>query len=176
MSTEVDQLVSKLKDRTEDEAFRYSDRLAQIGDDYVLSTMIDLLYDDDADTKYLAARTLGKIKDNQSALEPLLRAIEDKRNEGVAGGMVEALTQFDISSKFVEIFKLYIFGNFKVSGIAKWMLDFSEFDITQRVIKKAKKHWQHFTFNSNHDEKYEEKKLEVEAIFNDFDEMFENDD
>lgn len=169
---EVDQLIVKMRDKEETEAFRYSDKLAKIGNDYVLKKMIELLYDDEYDTKYLAARTLGLMENNEAALEPLLEAINDKRNQHANGGMAEALTHFDCSEKFVDIFRIYLFGNFKVSGIAKTMLDYQEFDITPRTVRKAEKHWNHFSNNTKHDETYEEKRREAESILSDLKALF----
>ena len=46
-------------------------------------------------------------------------------------------------------------------------LDFKEFEITPRVIRKAEKHWNHYSNNIKHDEVYEIRKSEVEEILAD---------
>ena len=51
--------------------------------------------------------------------------------------------------------------------MAKGYLDFKEFDITPRVIKKAEKHWNHYSNNIKHDEVYEIRKSEVDAMLAD---------
>lgn len=170
---QIDQLIEKIQDGTEPEAYKYSDQLAEIGGEYVMNKMIELLYDQNEETQYLAARTLSKIKDNHQALDPLLEAINDRENRNYNGHLVEALDGFDCSGKFVEVFKLYLFGNFKASAMAKLILDSEEFDITPRVIKKAEKHWYHFIHNTPHDEAFETKKTEVEAILGELKALFE---
>jgi hypothetical protein len=55
--------------------------------------------------------------------------------------------------------------------LAKEQLDFSEFDITARVIKKAEKHWNHYSNNVKHDEAYEVRKAEVETMLKDLKEF-----
>ncbi len=169
----IDKIVAQIEDNLESEAFRYSDQLAKIGNEYVIRRMIELLYSDNPETKYLAARTLGKIENNSPALEPLFEAINDKRNQHYNGGMVEALEGFDVSEKFVEIFKLYLFGGLKVSAMAKMLLDYKEFDITPRVIRKAEKHWNHYIHNSKHDEAFDMKKLEVESLLSELKALLE---
>jgi hypothetical protein len=47
------------------------------------------------------------------------------------------------------------------------LLEYGEFDVTPRTLKKAQKHWKHYSFNTKQDEAFEEKKIEVEAIFED---------
>lgn len=173
MEEEIDQLIAKMTNKEESEAFRYSNQLAKIDNEQVMEKMITLLYDESYDTKYLAARTLGLMKNNAAALDPILEAINDKRNQHQNGGMAEALTHFDCSHKFVDILKLYLFGDFKVSAMAKLVLDYQEFDITPRTIRKAEKHWNHFSNNTKHDEAYEQKKSETEAILSDLKALFE---
>ena len=172
MIDNIDLLISKMQSKTESEAFLFSDQLAAIGDENVIDKMIELLYHDDRDTQYLAARTLSLIKNNDSALEPLLAAIHDKRNLNNNGGMVEALLGFDCSQKFTDIFKIYLFGNIKSSAMAKMILDYQEFDITPRIIRKCIKHWNHLINNSKHDEAFQIRKQEIETIINELKELF----
>jgi transcription initiation factor IIE alpha subunit len=77
---------------------------------------------------------------------------------------------------YVELFRLYLFGSFKVSAIAKELLDYEEFDITPRVIRKAEKHWKHYVNNVKHDEVFEIKKAEVEEMLNDLRNFLEETD
>lgn len=168
---QVDELIGKMLDPTDEQAFKYADRLAKNGGSYVQERMLALLYAEEQDTKDLAARALKHMDDNQDALEPLLVAINDKRNKNRNGMMVDALENFDLSEKFVEILKLYLFGNFKVSALAKMLLNFKEFDITPRVLRKAEKHWKHYCNNVRKDDEFELKKKEVESIFKDLREL-----
>jgi len=78
-----------------------------------------------------------------------------------------ALEGFDISGIYVELFRLYLFGSYKVSMTAKELLDYKEFDITARVLKKAIKHWDHYEHNVRRDEAYELRKTEVEEMLAD---------
>ena len=172
-SEKIDELIMKMQDQEDSEAFKYSDRLAKIGGEEVIHKLIPLLRHENQDVKYLAARTLGKMEDNSAALEPLFEAINDKSNPDPNGGLTEVLTEFDCSEKFLDVFKLYLFGNFKTSAMAKLVLDYEEFDITPRTIRKAEKHWNHFIHNVKHDENFELKKEEVETILNDLKGLFE---
>jgi len=175
MDTEkIDSLILKLQDPTNDSSYYYSDELAEEGSEYVLKELINLLsISDNDEVKYLAARTLGLIENNESAYEELLAAINNKNNNSCSGGLTEALEGFDLSARFVDIFKLYLFGNLKTSGLAKRLLDYEEFDITPRVIRKSEKHWNHYKNNVKHDESFEVTKIEVEGFLDDLKSMFE---
>lgn len=167
----IEALIEKLKDASENDAYKYSDELANIGEE-VIPVLLPYLEHEDQDIKYLAARTLGQIENNQTALEPLLDAIENKNNLDPNAGMAEALLEFDCSQYFVRILKLYLYGGFKSSAMAKLILDYTEFDITPRVIKKAEKNWHHYLHNVKHDLNFDAKKEEVEDILGDLKELF----
>jgi hypothetical protein len=173
MEERILMLLAKMTDEKEDAAYAFSDQLSKIDHPLVIEKMVDLLRDENPDNRYLAARTLSKMPNNSAALEPLLEAIHDKQNASNNGGLVEALEGFDISACFVDILRLYLFGNFKVSMLAKEMLDYTEFDITPRTIRKAEKHLNHFINNSKQDDQFEYKKSEVEEILKDLKTMFE---
>ena len=106
----------------------------------------------------MAARTLGLIKNNAVALDALLETIDN--NPSIAGDLMVFLDGFDLSDKFVPIFKYSLYGSFKVVSIAEELLDYKEFDITPRVLKKATKAWNHYGNNEKHDEVSEQKKEE----------------
>lgn len=167
-------LIEKLKIATDENVYAASDQLAEQNTDEVLKSMVDLLKFDNPDTRYLAARTLGLMKNNSEALNPLLDAISDKNNEELAGDLMMALNGFDVSEVFVPIFKLYLFGSFKVSRLAKELLDYKEFTITPRVLKKTSKHWNHYSNNVKHDEVFELRRAEVDEMMNDLKEFLED--
>ena len=167
MKVDINPLVEKLSGRLDDNAYKISDSLARIGTEEVVEEMLKLLHNSNPESRIMGARTLGKIKNNDKALSPLMEAIKDKENAEIAGELIVALEGFDVSTIYVELFRLYLFGTFKVSLIAKELLDFKEFDITSRVIRKAEKHWNHYANNVKHDEAYNLKKAEVEAMLND---------
>ncbi|WP_226389323.1 HEAT repeat domain-containing protein [Penaeicola halotolerans] len=169
----IESLFAKMMDKEEQEAFIYADELSAIGTPEILERLKAILISDDYENAYLAARAISNIKDNQSALPILLDLIHDPKNKLKNGGFVAALEGFDLSAHFVDIFRIYLFGNFKSSALAKEYLDYVEFDITPRTIRKAQKHWKHFTNNSNQDLDFEEKKAEVEAIFADLQGLFD---
>ncbi|MBS9524607.1 HEAT repeat domain-containing protein [Litoribacter ruber] len=173
MEKNIEYLLEKMCNPQEEEAYKYADELAEIGGEEVLQRLITLIKSEDKECAFLAARSLSKIENNQEALDPLLEAIHEKDNKNQNGAFVQALEGFDISSKFVDILRIYLFGNFKASTIAKSYLDYTEFDITPRVIKKAEKHWNHFTNNSKQDEAFELKKAEVEEMLSEMKSMFE---
>jgi len=160
-------LVKVLSEEIDDDSYKASDSLGYIGTAEVVESMIGLLIHPNPESRFLASRTLALIKDNDKALDPLLEAIQAKENSQQSGDLMMALESFDVSSKYVEIFKLYLFGSFKVSLIAKDLLDHKEFDISPRVLKKAIKHWNHYSNNVKQDDAFLLKKIEVEEILED---------
>ncbi len=164
MAVDISHYVTQLSTELDDKAFNASDSLGRIGSSDVVSAMIDLLTHSNSESRYLAARTLGLVTNNQLALEPLLIAIDAKENEDQKGDLLSVLEGFDISNHYVEVFKLYLFGSFKTSLVAKELLDFKEFDITARILKKANKHWNHYKNNVKQDDAFSLKKDEVEEM------------
>ncbi len=173
MPVDIKPLVDQLSGQLDDHAYKASDSLARIGNEDVLNAMIELLQNPNPESRIMAARTLGKIKDNVAGLIPLLAAIKSKENANIVGELIVPLEGFDVSGIYVEIFRLYLFGGFKVSLIVKELLDYKEFDITPRVIRKAEKHWNHYSNNVKHDENFEVKKAEVEAMLQDLKDFLE---
>ena len=173
MDNNIENLFARMCDKQEEEAFKFADKLAEIGGEEVLNKLIELVKNEDIECVHLAARALAKMEDNQSALDTIMDAIHDNSNRHQNGALVQALEGFDLSSSFVDIFRIYLFGNFKSSLLAKEYLDYVEFDVTPRVIKKAEKHWNHFINNSKHDEEFEIKKTEVEEMLSEMKAMFE---
>jgi ribonuclease BN (tRNA processing enzyme) len=113
---------------------------------------------------------------HERALGPLLEVIHDKNNIQTNGGLVESLESFDLREKFVDIFRIYLFGNYKASSLAKEYLDYTEFDISPRIIRKAEKHWCHYKNNIKQDEAFEIKKRETDSIFKDLHALFDEND
>jgi hypothetical protein len=167
MAIDITELVNQLTGELRDNAFKASDSLGRIGSEQVVDAMISLLGHANPESRILAARTLGLVANNSKALEPILAAIKDKENSAISGELLMALEGFDISSLYVELFRLYLFGSYKVSMTARELLDYKEFDITPRVLKKAMKHWDHYIHNVGHDEAYELRKAEVEEMLAD---------
>lgn len=167
MAVDITHYVAQLSGELEDNAFEASDALGRIGSPEVVEAMILLLQNPNPESRYMAARTLGLVKNNAKALVPLLKTIEDKANSSQTGDLLAVLEEFDISLHFVDIFKLYLFGSFKTSMVAKELLNFKEFDITARVLKKATKHWNHYKNNVKQDDAFDLKRHEVEEMFSD---------
>jgi len=163
ITTYVEQITGELKES----AYKASDALGRIGNEEVVDAMIQLLNHTNPESRILAARTLGLLTNNNRALEPVLEAVKSKENNDIAGDLLMALEGFDVSTIYVELFKLYLFGTFKISTVAKGYLDFKEFDITPRVIKKAEKHWNHYANNVKLDEVFAIRKIEVEEMLDD---------
>ena len=170
----IDNLIEKMVVDNATKAYDYSDQLARIGGEVVLQKMIDLLQSENKDTQYLASRTLGLTENHQDALEPLLEAILEKKNKAIQGSLAEYLDEYDCSQKFVQVFKLYLFGSLKTSAMAKEVLDYEEFDMTPRAIRKAEKHWKHYVNNVKQDETFELKKEEIEAFLSELRDLFPN--
>ncbi|WP_147407377.1 HEAT repeat domain-containing protein [Reichenbachiella sp. MSK19-1] len=171
---DIGAMIDKLSGDLGDKAYEVSDSLARIGTQEVLEAMIVLLKNANPESRYMAARTLGLMEDNEGGLAAVFEAIKDQENQNQVGELLSVLEGFDVSEYYVALFKLYLFGNFKVSMIAKDLLDHKDFDITHRVIKKATKHWNHYSNNVKHDELYELKKIEVEEIFDDLSDFLDD--
>ena len=169
----IDNLIDKMTADSANKAYDFSDQLARIGGKDVLAKMIELLQADNGDVQYLASRTLGLMKDHEEALSPLLEAIFDNKNKNIQGMLAEYLDEYDCSQKFVQLFKLYLFGSVKAAAMAKEVLDYEEFDITPRVIRKAEKQWSHYTGNVKKDELFELKKEEIDAFLGELKALFE---
>jgi len=167
MSVDINPYVEQLKGELKETAYKASDALARIGSEEVVDEMIMLLEHPYSESRILAARTLGLMEHNERALEAIMNAVKNKENKAISGDILMCLEEYDISALYVDMFKLYLFGSFKVSTVAKGFLDFKEFDITARVIKKAEKHWSHYCSNVKQDEVFELKKVEVESMLND---------
>lgn len=161
---DISLLVEQLSGKLTDKAYEASDALGRIGSEAVVKAMIELLNHAYSESRYMAARTLALVENNEDALEPLLQAIQRKENHNQAGDLLIALEEFDVSEKYVEFFKLFLFGSFKVSMVAKDLLDHKDFDITARVIRKAQKHWEHYLNNVKKDDLFILRKIEVEEM------------
>lgn len=148
MENQSQVLIQKMCNKDEAEAYLYADKLAEIGTEEVLQALINILKGEDIEDAYLAARALSKMESNQEALPILMEVIHDKKNKNRNGHFVQMLEGFDLSDSFVDLFRIYLFGNFKSSALAKEYLDTVEFDISPRVLKKMEKHWNHFKNNT----------------------------
>ena len=172
MENKIDFLIERMTDKEEKEAFKYAEELAAIGTEEVYQKAIELLKSKDWEVAYLSAKVLGKMEQRDEALDTLMEVIHDRDNSTRAGELVEALGVFDLSNHFVDVLRIYLFGNYKASVLAKEYLDHTEFDITPRMIKKAHKHWHHYQNNVKKDEAYEIKEKEVKAVFDDLHDLF----
>lgn len=172
MENNVDFLIERMKDKEEREAFKYAEKLAAIGGEEVFTKTLQLLKNEDWEISSLAAKVIGRLEQREEALDTLMEIIHDRENITRSGELVEALEAFDLSNHFVDVLRIYLFGSYKASVLAKAYLDHTEFEITPRVIKKAQKHWKHYQNNVKRDEAYEIKEMEVEAIFRDLEDLF----
>ena len=167
MPIDITAYVQQLSGELNETAYKASDSLGRIGSEGVVEAMIELLDHSNQESRYLAVRTLGLVKNNEEALTSLLEAIQKEENKEIAGDFLAVLEGFDLSGVYVEIFRLYLFGNYRVSMLAKDLLDHKEFDIAPRVLKKARKHWNHYSNNVKRDEVYALRKIEVEEMLSD---------
>lgn len=175
MAIDITPFIQQLSGELDEKAYKASDSLGRIGTESVVDEMINLLNHPNPESRYLAVRTLGLIKHNEKALSPLLEAIQKEENKKMAGDFLAVLDGFDISDIYVELFRIYLFGNFRVSMLAKDLLDHEEFNISPRVLKKARKHWNHYSNNVKIDDAYELRKIEVEEMLNDLEEFIKDD-
>lgn len=175
MEQEIDALMLKFLNKEEGDPYFYGDKLAKIGTPEVKEKLIAVVKGEDMDNAFLATRVLGSLEDNSDGLNAILEVIHLPANRNSNGGLVSLLENFDLSEKFVDIFRIYLFGNFKAYSLAKEYLDYTEFEITPRTLKKAEKHWKHFLNNSSADEWFELKKQEAEVIVKEIREILGSD-
>jgi hypothetical protein len=116
---------------------------------------------------------VAKTSWNEESLDAIFEAIFDKKNKAIQGAFVQVLEEFNLAERFVDIFRVYLFGNFKASTLGKGYLDSVEFDITPRTIRKAEKHWNHYLHNPEDEESLALKKLEVEPMLQELKDLFE---
>ena len=169
----LDNIIDKMSEDSASKAYDYSDQLVRIGGEDVLNKMIGLLQSPSTDVQYLASRTLGLMGDHEAALLPLFDAIFNVHNKLIQGMLAEYLDEYDCSQYFVKVFKLFLFGSVKASAMAKEVLDYEEFDITPRVIRKAEKQWSHYIKNVKHDEAFDLMKKETEEFLGELKALFE---
>lgn len=172
MENNVDFLIERMTDSEEQEAFKYAEKLATMGGEEVYTKVLGLLESEDWQTSSLAAKVLGQLAQKDEALDKLMEIIHNRDNITRSGELVEALEAFDLSNHFVDVLRIYLFGSYKASVLAKGYLDHTEFEISPRVIKKAQKHWKHYQNNVKKDEAFEIKEREVQEIFKDLEGMF----
>ena len=153
--------------KKDEDVYRNVEVLAKIGGPDVIERLLTMLYEEDLDIQYLAVKTLSQIENNQSALPGLFSAIHDPKLKSRNGSLVQALEGFDVSDHFIDIFKLYLNGGLKAAAMAKDLLDYTEFNISSRTLKKAKKHLHHFVNNSFKDDSSDSKIIEATDIIND---------
>ena len=159
-------------DPKEDEAYHFADKLGAMADEETKNHLITLVKGDNWEIAYLACRALSKTQWNEESLDAVFEAIFDKKNKSVQGAFSQILEEFDLSERFVDIFRVYLFGNFKASTLAKDYLDSVEFDITPRTIRKAEKHWNHYLHNPEDEGSLALKKSEVEPMLSELKELF----
>lgn len=172
MEEEVQKLLDKMCDPIESNAYFFADKLGKVADEEVKAKLIELVKGDHWEQAYLASRALSVSKFNDEGLDAILEAIFDKKNKAHQGAFVQIMEEFDLSERFVDVFKIYLFGNFKSSTLAKSYLDEVEFNITPRTIRKAEKHWNHYLFNPEDEGSVILKKSEVELMLLEMKELF----
>ncbi len=172
MEEEVQKLLDKMCDPIESNAYFFADKLGKVADEDVKGKLIELVKGDNWEHAYLASRALSVSNFNEEGLDAILEAIFDKKNKANQGEFVQIMEEFDLSGRFVDVFKIYLFGNFKSSTLAKSYLDEVEFDITPRTIRKAEKHWNHYLFNPEEEGSVILKKSEVEPMLQEMKQLF----
>lgn len=172
MQEEIQKVLNRMCDPKEDEAYHFADKLGAMADEETKNHLITLVKGDNWEIAYLACRALSKTQWNEESLDAVFEAIFDKKNKSVQGAFSQILEEFDLSERFVDIFRVYLFGNFKASTLAKDYLDSVEFDITPRTIRKAEKHWNHYLHNPEDEGSLALKKSEVEPMLSELKELF----
>ncbi len=175
MDEEIQGLIKRISDPNEKEAFYFADKLGTKLDENSLAEVSKLVKGDNWEIAYLACRALSKSSFNEQSLDVIFEAIYDKKNRTHQGAFVQILEGFDLSLRFVDIFRVYLFGNFKAQTLAKMYLDEVEFDMTPRTLRKVEKHWNHYLHNPEDEGSLELKKQEVEPILDELRELFSED-
>lgn len=171
MEEKILKYLDQMCDPGEKEAYFFADKIGKAADEEIKNTLIGLVKGDKWEIAYLASRALSASSFNEEGIDAVLEAIYDKKNRGQQGAFVQILGEFDLSDRFVDVFKIYLFGNFKSSTLAKSYLDEVEFEISPRTIRKAEKHWNHYLHNSEDEESVLLKKMEVEPMFQEMKEL-----
>jgi hypothetical protein len=175
MEAEIDQLIAKMSDPNEKEAYFFADKVGKLIDESGRDRLIELVKGDQWEIAYLACRALSNSNFNEESLDAIFEAINDKKNRSHQGAFVQVLELFDLSQRFVDVFRIYLFGNFKASTLAKDYLDEVEFDISPRTIRKAEKHWNHYLHNPEDEGSLAIKRMEIEPILLEMRELFSED-
>ncbi|MEB2775333.1 HEAT repeat domain-containing protein [Algoriphagus sp. D3-2-R+10] len=175
MDEEIEGLIKRMSDPNEKEAFYFADKLGKILDKNGRDKVIELVKGDNWEVSYLACRALSKSPFNEESLDAIFEAINDKKNRAHQGAFVQILEEFDLSLRFVDIFRVFLFGNFKAQALAKMFLDEVEFDMTPRTLRKTEKHWNHYLHNPEDEGSMQLKRMEVEPILREIRELFSED-
>lgn len=173
MQEEIQKVLNRMCDPKEEEAYHFADKVGSMADEETKHQLISLVKGDQWEIAYLACRALSKTNWNEEALDAIFEAALDKKNKTVQGVFIQILEEFDLSERFVDLFRVYLFGNFKAATLAKGFLDSVEFDITPRTIRKAEKHWNHYLHNPEDEESLALKKLEVAPMLQELKDLFE---
>jgi hypothetical protein len=169
----IKSLIDRLLDKSEEQPLRFGEKLAKIGGPQVREALLEVLKQGDMEDAFLATKVLSLMEEKEETLDTLLEVIHLPGNRNHNGGLVSLLEEFDLSDKFVDLLRIYLFGNFKASALAKEHLDYTEFVLSPRTLKKAEKHYKHFLNNPPSDGSFELKKEEAETILMDLRALFE---
>lgn len=173
MQEEIQKALDRMCDPKESDAYHYADKVGAMADEKTKGVLLNLVRGEDWEVAYLACRALSKTSWNDDALEAIFEAIFDKKNKARQGAFVQILEEFNLSEYFVDVFRIYLFGNYKASTLAKDYLDELEFEISPRTIRKAEKHWNHYLHNPEDEESVGLKKREVEMMLKELKGLFE---
>jgi hypothetical protein len=169
----IDRLMERLLDKTQAEPMKFGNQLVSIGGTEVQEGLIQVLQSGNMEHAYLATRVLAQMDNKSTSLDALFEVIHLPSNQHNNGSLVSLLEKFDLTNSFVDLFRIYLFGNFNASALAKVHLDFAEFDITPRTLKKAEKHWNHFLNNASKNDSFELKKAEAATILSELKQLLE---
>lgn len=172
MDQDLEFLFSKITDPNESEAYVFADKLGLKANEEAKDKLLELVKGENWEIAYLACRALSKTIWQEEALDAIFDVIFDRKNKNLQGAFVQILEEYDLSLRFVDIFRVYLFGNFKASTLAKDYLDQVEFEITPRTIRKAEKHWNHYLHNPEDEGSMEIKKAEIEPMLLEMKELF----
>lgn len=172
MDEKLQAYLDKMLDPNEKEAYYFADKLGEKGDENSRNALLELIAGDNWEHAYLASRAVANSKYQEAGLDETLKAVFDKRHKGVQGAFTQVLELYNLEFKFVDIFKIYLFGNFKASQLAEGYLNEVEFDISPRTIRKAEKHWKHYLHNPEDEGSLQIKRDYVEPMLLEMKQLF----
>jgi len=116
---------------------RAMDHLVELGDDDVVSELIELLYSRSPLLRNRAAGALWRIG-NPRAVPALIEAFEQHRESGDTGSLIYAMRVFDCSAHFDWLCALVFDDVFEIRAMALMVLDRQSFQASAKEVERIR--------------------------------------